>query len=144
VINIDWGDAFKLMPPGPKSTRTITFAGQSIRNEQGVGIDLGHDTGAAIFIEKLPDGSILVRDHREVFEGDDVSVEDKRLVVRRGGREIIDAVARAFYRRLASTPLEDQAGRLCGCLRRQEDGQHEPACSVHEEQSAACDCARRG
>lgn len=49
---------------------------------------------------------------------------------------------RPGYFRLASTPLEIQVGKPCGCEACERDGAHEPACAVHEEPAAACDCAR--
>jgi hypothetical protein len=41
---------------------------------------------------------------------------------------------------LVATPLEDQVGQPCSCDACERDGQHAPACGVHEEPIEECDC----
>lgn len=52
---------------------------------------------------------------------------------------VLESASREPYRRLASTPIEDQLGRPCGCAACERDGAHEPTCGVHAGEP--CDCA---
>jgi hypothetical protein len=42
-------------------------------------------------------------------------------------------LTRRKYKRIVSTPLEDQVSRVCQCAACERDGQHAPWCAVHEE-----------
>jgi hypothetical protein len=47
------------------------------------------------------------------------------------------------FDRIVSTPLEEQVGKPCSCVPCERDGQHAPACSVHDEDGdVKCDCWR--
>jgi hypothetical protein len=47
-----------------------------------------------------------------------------------------------IYVRLTVTPEEILAGMLCSCDACWRDGQHEPDCPVHEEETGDCRCDR--
>lgn len=61
-----------------------------------------------------------------------------------GAKIMFDVDAREPYIRLAATPAELQATRVCHCEACERDGQHAASCAVHgpEEPAGACDCAR--
>lgn len=115
---------------------------------QDVFYDAESETVGVVGAAEHPRVGAFVR----VLAPDQVIVETTpgETVLGANARAVIDVESREPYRRLASTPIEDQLGRPCGCAACERDGAHEPACGVHEvteladgtNVTATCDCGK--